>query len=209
MYHQSRESRDTSSKGIAEFYEKALQLDPLCGFDAQGLAIVAAETRFKRLKNAREALDVFAKFDRAIEIYETASTRFYMGHNVPVLLGLFGRNDVRPAHDKRTVKDLKRSIEHATTAQKPFASLVSDKAPIRSCGRGRSSGDGAESKKRRRGKLKRAGDQEDGEEQAAVFSEEDDVEKPKIIRDFAEEVAGPRKKQLSKEILSDTDEEMS
>ncbi|KAJ6625398.1 hypothetical protein B0H10DRAFT_1942648 [Mycena sp. CBHHK59/15] len=49
----------------------------------------------------------------------------------------------------------------------------------RSCGRGRSSGDGAESKKRCRGKLKRAGDQEDGEEQAAVFSEEDNMEKPK------------------------------
>ncbi|CAK5268739.1 unnamed protein product, partial [Mycena citricolor] len=28
------------------------------------------------------------EFDRAIESYETASTRFYSGHNVPVLLCL-------------------------------------------------------------------------------------------------------------------------
>ncbi|KAF8813945.1 RNA polymerase II-associated protein [Phlegmacium glaucopus] len=138
MYHQSRESREVSSKGIddrkrgfqrcAEFYEKALQLDPMCAFAAQGLAIVTAEDALgtlggalartpgvdegqKRLQNAREALDIFAKvresindgsvyfnighcyyardeFDRAIESYETASTRFYGGHNVAVLLCL-------------------------------------------------------------------------------------------------------------------------
>ncbi|KAF8229067.1 RNA polymerase II-associated protein [Tricholoma matsutake] len=138
MYHQSRESRDTTSKGLeerrrgfqrsAEFYEKALHLDPLCAFAAQGLAIVTAEDALdtfggamqptsgieetqKRFKNAREALDIFAKvresindgsvylnmghchyardeFDRAIESYETASTRFYGSHNVPVLLCL-------------------------------------------------------------------------------------------------------------------------
>ncbi|KAG6813289.1 hypothetical protein H0H92_012444 [Tricholoma furcatifolium] len=138
MYHQARESRDTSAKGIeerrrgfqrsAEFYEKALHLDPLCAFAAQGLAIVTAEDALgslggalgptpgvddtqKRLKNAREALDVFAKvrestddgsvyfnmghcyyardeFDRAIESYETALTRYDDGHNVPILLCL-------------------------------------------------------------------------------------------------------------------------
>ncbi|KAF5380573.1 hypothetical protein D9615_004659 [Tricholomella constricta] len=138
MYHQARESRDTSSKGIeerrrgfqrtAEFYEKALHLDPLCAFAAQGLAIVTAEDALgslggalnptsgadeaqKRLKNAREALDVFAKvresiddgsvyfnmghcyyardeFDRAIESYETALTRYHDSHNVSILLCL-------------------------------------------------------------------------------------------------------------------------
>lgn len=134
MYHQSRESRDTSTKGVeerkrgfqrtAEFYEKALQLDPMCAFAAQGLAIVTAEDALgslggafgpddhqKRMTNSRDALDIFAKvresmhdgsvyfnmghcyyardeFDRAIESYETASTRFYGGHNVPVLLCL-------------------------------------------------------------------------------------------------------------------------
>ncbi|KAJ6625349.1 RNA polymerase II-associated protein [Mycena sp. CBHHK59/15] len=419
MYHQSRESRDTSSKGMeerrrgfqrsAEFYEKALQLDPLCAFAAQGLAIVTAEDALgalsggapaisgadeaqKRLKNAREALDVFAKvresindgsvyfnmghcyyardeFDRAIESYETASTRFYAGHNVPVLLCLcrswyakatkdlsfvamstalryaqmalhIQPNDKAVVYNiamiqqksaemlfglpttKRTLKDLKRSIEHATNAQKLFASLASDKAPMvpysreiadqrRKYGdnmlrkseehlatqkqhegevqakldtarqkrqeekerqgalerermeelrkeaeqlaeqrrlareqalewtrevrmesdeekerkpkkarkqKADGSGDEAEPKKKRRGKLKRAGDQEDGEEQAAVFSDEDDVEKPRkrvtkkrVIRDDdEEEVAGPRKKQFkSKEMLSDTDDEMS
>ncbi|KAG5647061.1 hypothetical protein DXG03_001431 [Asterophora parasitica] len=138
MYHTARESRDTSSKGIeerrrnfqrtAEFYEKALHLDPLCAFAAQGLAIVTAEDALgslggalnptsgadeaqKRLKNAREALDIFAKvresiddgsvyfnmghcyyardeFDRAIESYETALRRYNDSYNVPILLCL-------------------------------------------------------------------------------------------------------------------------
>lgn len=101
MYHQSRESRDTSSKGSeerkrgfqrsAEFYEKALHLDPLCAFAAQGLAIVTAEDALgtlsggvpsadeaqKRLKNAREALDVFAKVRESIN---DGSVYFNMGH---------------------------------------------------------------------------------------------------------------------------------
>ncbi|KAF9449178.1 RNA polymerase II-associated protein [Macrolepiota fuliginosa MF-IS2] len=137
QYHQSRESRDNSPDGVkerkrgfqrsAEFYEKALQLDPRCAFAAQGLAIVTAEDALgtlggalpstvpadeglKRIKNAREALDIFAKvreskddgsvyfnighchyacdeFDRAIESYETAS-KFYDGHNISVLVCL-------------------------------------------------------------------------------------------------------------------------
>lgn len=154
-YYQARESRDSSTKAVderrknfqraAEFYEKALQLDPMCAIAAQGLAIVTAEDAMgvlsgilpassseeqaKRMKNSRDALDVFAKvresisdgsvylnmghcyyardeFDRAIESvsrifivwghegligwlqYETASVRFYNGHNVPVLLSL-------------------------------------------------------------------------------------------------------------------------
>ncbi|KAJ7502428.1 RNA polymerase II-associated protein [Mycena galericulata] len=420
MYHQSRESRDTTPKGTeerrrgfqrtAEFYEKALQLDPLCAFAAQGLAIVTAEDALgtlsggppaassadeaqKRLKNAREALDVFAKvresindgsvyfnmghcyyardeFDRAIESYESASTRFYGGHNVPVLLCLcrswyakatkdqsfaamstalryaqmalhIQPNDKAVLYNiamiqqksvemlfglpttKRTLKDLKRSIEHATNAQKLFASLASDKATMvpysrdladqrrrygdimlrkseehlatqkqyetevqakldtarqkrqeerdrqtalervrleelrkeaeklaeeRRLAREQAlewtrevrmesdeekerkpkkarkqkadgSGDEAEPKKKRRGKLKRGAEQEDGaEEPAAVFSDDEDVERPKkrvtkkrVIRDDDEEEAvGPRKKQFkSKEMLSDTDDEMS
>ncbi|KAJ7049931.1 RNA polymerase II-associated protein [Mycena amicta] len=225
QYYQARENRDTGGKAAderrrgfqrcAEFYEKALQLDPMCAFAAQGLAIVAAEDALgslsrgpqhvgggseeahKRLKNAREALDVFGKvresisdgsvylnmghcyyacdeFDRAIESYETASTRFYSGHNVAVLLCLCRAwyakatkdqsfvamttalryaqkalhilpNDKAVVYNiamiqqksvelmfalpttKRTLKDLKRSIEHATNAQKLFASLASDK----------------------------------------------------------------------------------
>ncbi|KAJ7467095.1 RNA polymerase II-associated protein [Mycena latifolia] len=419
MYHQSRESRDTSSKGMeerrrgfqrsAEFYEKALQLDPLCAFAAQGLAIVTAEDSLgtlsgvapagssadeaqKRLKNAREALDVFAKvresindgsvyfnmghcyyardeFDRAIESYETASTRFYAGHNVPVLLCLcrswyakatkeqsftamttalryaqmalhIQPNDKAVVYNiamiqqksaemlfglpttKRTLKDLKRSIEQANNAQKLFASLAADKASMvpysreiadqrrkygdnmlrkseehlatqkqyegevqakldaarqkrqeererqgalerermeelrkeaeklaeqRKLAREQAlewtrevrmesdeekerkpkkarkqkadgSGDEAEPKKKRRGKLKRGGDQEEGAEEPAIFSDDEDVERPKkrvtkkrVIRDDDdEEVVGPRKKQFkSKEMLSDTDDEMS
>lgn len=104
MYHQSRESRDTTSKGLeerrrgfqrsAEFYEKALHLDPLCAFAAQGLAIVTAEDALdtfggamqptsgieetqKRFKNAREALDIFAKVRESIN---DGSVYLNMGH---------------------------------------------------------------------------------------------------------------------------------
>ncbi|KAI0275622.1 hypothetical protein BGY98DRAFT_991571 [Russula aff. rugulosa BPL654] len=137
-YHQARESRDTSPKGVderrvffrrsAEFYEKALGLDPFCAIAAQGLAIVTAEDALgtlggalppgpapdegqRRVMNARDALEVFAKvrestsdgsvyvnmghcyfardeFDRAIESYETASQRYYGGRNISVLLCL-------------------------------------------------------------------------------------------------------------------------
>ncbi|KAI6131542.1 hypothetical protein EDD16DRAFT_1852708 [Pisolithus croceorrhizus] len=137
MYNQSRESRDPNPKALeerkrgfqraVETYQKALQFDPLCAVAAQGLAIATAEDALGafsgvtvasiaeetqlRIKNARDALDVFAKireslndgcvyvnighcyyardeFDRAIESYETASTRYYDGHNTSVLLYL-------------------------------------------------------------------------------------------------------------------------
>lgn len=103
QYHQARESRDTSSKGVeerkrgfqrsAEFYEKALHLDPLCAVAAQGLAIVTAEDALgnlggslgpqtpdeaqKRMKSAREALDVFAKVRESL--YD-GSVYSNMGH---------------------------------------------------------------------------------------------------------------------------------
>ncbi|KAJ7263165.1 hypothetical protein B0H12DRAFT_1231010 [Mycena haematopus] len=226
MYQQSRESRDTTPNGMeerrrsfqrcAEFYEKVLQLDPMCTFTAQGLAFGTAEDALRtlsgvatpsnvdevqrRLKNAHEALDVFAKvresihdgsvyfnmghyyyardeFDRAIEGDETASTRFYAGHNVPDLLCLCGSwytkagkdqsfgamstalryaqlalhiqpNDTAVLYNiamiqqksaemlfglpttKRTLKDLKRSIDPAHNSQKHFASLASDKTAM-------------------------------------------------------------------------------
>lgn len=106
QYHQSRESRDNSQDGVkerrrgfqrsAEFYEKALQLDPQCAFAAQGLAIVTAEDALgtlggalpstvpvpideasKRIKNAREALDTFVKVR---ESKDDGSVYFNMGH---------------------------------------------------------------------------------------------------------------------------------
>lgn len=103
QYHQARENRDGSPKGIedrkrafhrsAEFYEKALHLDPLCATAAQGLAIVVAEDALgnlggalgtigsdegqKRLKNSREALDIFAKVRESIN---DGSVYANMGH---------------------------------------------------------------------------------------------------------------------------------
>lgn len=105
-YNQSRESKETSAKGIeerkrgfqrsAEFYDKALQLDPMCAFAAQGLAIVTAEDALgtlggalpgstmsnadeaqKRFKNARDALDIFTKVRESIN---DGSVFVNMGH---------------------------------------------------------------------------------------------------------------------------------
>ncbi|KNZ74931.1 Tetratricopeptide repeat protein 1 [Termitomyces sp. J132] len=165
QYHQARESRDASPKGIeerrqgfrrtAEFYEKALHLDPLCAFAAQGLAIVTAEDALgslggalsttpgvddiqKRLKNAREALDVFAKvresiddgsvyfnmghcyytrdeFDRAIESYETALMRYNDGHNVPTLLCLCRSWYAKAAKDQQ-FSAMKQALRYAQMA---------------------------------------------------------------------------------------------
>ena len=108
QYHQARESRDSSPKGVeerrrgfqraAEFYEKALHLDPLCAIAAQGLAIVTAEDALgnlggslgpiapdeavKRVKNAREALDVFAKVRESLDdgsVYSNMGHCYYAG----------------------------------------------------------------------------------------------------------------------------------
>ena len=103
-YHQARESRDMSAKGVeerrvffrrsAEFYEKALGLDPLCAVAAQGLAIVTAEDALgtlggvlppgpapdeaqRRAMNARDALEVFAKVR---ESTNDGSVYVNMGH---------------------------------------------------------------------------------------------------------------------------------
>ncbi|OBZ70980.1 Tetratricopeptide repeat protein 1 [Grifola frondosa] len=173
QYHQARESRDASSKGVeerrrgfqrsAEFYEKALHLDPLCAVAAQGLAIVTAEDALgnlggslgpiaadeaqKRIKNARDALDVFAKvreslndgsvysnmghcyyardeFDRAIESYETASNRFYSGQDVPVLLCLC-RSWYAKANKDQSFSAMKTALQYA---QKAFHLHPYDKA---------------------------------------------------------------------------------
>ncbi|KAL6301253.1 RNA polymerase II-associated protein [Sparassis latifolia] len=173
QYHQARESRDATSKGVeerrrgfqrsAEFYEKALHLDPMCAVAAQGLAIVTAEDALgtlggslgpigpeeaqKRVKNSRDALDVFAKvresindgsvyfnmghcyyardeFDRAIESYETASKRFYNGQNVPVLLCLC-RSWYAKANKDQSFSAMTTALQYA---QKAFHLLPSDKA---------------------------------------------------------------------------------
>ena len=104
MYHQARENRDVKQieerkRGFqrsAEFYEKALQLDPLCAVAAQGLAIVIAEDALgtmggslsqapvpgsdevlKRYNNARDALEVFSKIKESLN---DGSVYVNMGH---------------------------------------------------------------------------------------------------------------------------------
>lgn len=107
-YNQARDNRDSAPKAAderkkgyqrsAEFYEKALQLDPMCAIAAQGLAIVTAEDALgtlaggpsglplaassseeanKRFKNARDALDVLAKVRESVN---DGSVYFNMGH---------------------------------------------------------------------------------------------------------------------------------
>ncbi|OSX65808.1 hypothetical protein POSPLADRAFT_1064500 [Postia placenta MAD-698-R-SB12] len=175
QYHQARESRDMTSKGVeerkrgfqrsAEFYEKALHLDPMCAVAAQGLAIVTAEDALgtlggslgpmgpdeaqKRFTNARDALDIFAKvreslndgsvyvnmghcyyardeFDRAIESYETASKRFYSGHDVPTLLCLC-RSWYAKANKDQSFSAMNTALQYA---QKAFHLHPYDKAII-------------------------------------------------------------------------------
>ncbi|KAG1735972.1 hypothetical protein EDB19DRAFT_2040429 [Suillus lakei] len=159
QYHQSRESRDPSPKGSeerrrsfqrsAEFYDKALLSDPLCAFAAQGLAIVIAEDALwtfgggpatsgggdpqKRMRNARDTLDIFAKirkslndgsaylnmghcyyaqdeFDRAIESVILYNIAMIQQKAAELLFGL--------SPSKRTLKDLEGD-EHLAT-QKEF-----------------------------------------------------------------------------------------
>jgi len=129
-YNQSRESKEISAKGIeerkrgfqrsAEFYEKALQLDPMCAFAAQGLAIVTAEDALgtlggalpgpttssadeaqKRFKNARDALDIFAKVRESINdggVFVNMGHCYYVRdefdraiESVGLMTSLFGR----------------------------------------------------------------------------------------------------------------------
>ncbi|KAF9227093.1 TPR-like protein [Gyrodon lividus] len=164
MYNQSRESRDPNPKAMeerkrnfqraVEAYHKALQLDPLCAVAAQGLAIAVAEDALgtlsgvlptsaaddaqRRMKYAREALDVFAKiretlndgsvyvnmghcyyvrdeFDRAIESYETASVRFYDGQNVSVLMCLC-RSWYAKATKEQTLVAMNTALKYAQAA---------------------------------------------------------------------------------------------
>lgn len=103
LYSQSRDSRDPNPKMVeerkrnfqraVEAYHKALQVDPLCAVAAQGLAIAIAEDALgtlsgqlpvsaaddaqRRLKNSREALDVFAKIR---ETLNNGSVYVNMGH---------------------------------------------------------------------------------------------------------------------------------
>ncbi|KAG9316871.1 hypothetical protein JVU11DRAFT_2947 [Chiua virens] len=162
LYTQSRDSRDPKMveerkrnfQRAVEAYHKALGLDPLCAVAAQGLAIAVAEDALGmlsgqlpasaadetqlRLKNSREALDVFAKiretlndgsvyvnmghcyyareeFDRAIESYETASVKFYSGKNVPVMMCLC-RSWYAKATKEQTSVAMNTALKYAQTA---------------------------------------------------------------------------------------------
>lgn len=102
-YHLAREIRPTNEemakerrrkfRSAAEFYDKALSLDPGCSVAAQGLAIMVAEDALgamslkwgssstededTRMRNTRDALDVFAKIR---EVMADGSVYTNMGH---------------------------------------------------------------------------------------------------------------------------------
>ncbi|KAF8895729.1 RNA polymerase II-associated protein [Gymnopilus junonius] len=96
------------------------------------------EESTKRFQNALEALDIFAKvresvndgsvysnighcyyardeYDRAIESYETASTKFHGGHNVPVLLCLC-RSWYSKAMKDQSFPAMKNALKYAQAA---------------------------------------------------------------------------------------------
>lgn len=103
QYYSGRENRDATEQGVkdrkryyqraADFYEKALLLDPMCAVAAQGLAIIIAEDALgtigglvgggntddtqRRMLLSREALDIFAKVRESIN---DGSVYVNMGH---------------------------------------------------------------------------------------------------------------------------------
>ncbi|CAG84034.1 hypothetical protein B0I72DRAFT_135047 [Yarrowia lipolytica] len=93
----------------AEFFSKALALDPKCAYAAQGVAVIFAETNradlainiFKRVRETiTDDISVFVnlghcffdlkQYDKAIQSYEVALDRFKGGSDV-TLLSLLGR----------------------------------------------------------------------------------------------------------------------
>jgi RNA polymerase-associated protein CTR9 len=104
QYVQARENKDNAPKApeerkvafqrSAEFYHKALSLDPNCAFAAQGLAIISAEDALgtlygalppgpspddsvRRAEGTREALEVFTKVRESLN---DGSVYINMGH---------------------------------------------------------------------------------------------------------------------------------
>ncbi|KIM30492.1 hypothetical protein M408DRAFT_15487 [Serendipita vermifera MAFF 305830] len=165
-YHLAREIRSTNEemtrerrhkfKSAAEFYEKALSLDPGCSVAAQGLAIMVAEDALgvlslkassapgedeeTRMRNTREALDVFAKirevmadgsvytnmghcyymrdeYERAIESYETGLTKYYNGENASVLMCLSRAWYAKASRDQ-SFASMRTALHFAQQAQK-------------------------------------------------------------------------------------------
>lgn len=127
QYVQARDSREATVadrkklfKRAAEFFEKALSLDPTCAYAAQGLAIgtaedslgtlggalgpPAADESIKRTKNARDALEVFAKVR---ESTNEGSVYVNMGHCY------FNREEYDRAIESVSFGELVTSKEHA------------------------------------------------------------------------------------------------
>lgn len=100
FFHEARENRESGAKAAedrrkgylraAEVFEKALQLDAMCAYAAQGLAIIAAEDVLdvsggkhgvdvvaRRLQSARDALDILGKVRESVG---NPSVYINMGH---------------------------------------------------------------------------------------------------------------------------------
>ncbi|PVG02568.1 TPR-like protein [Serendipita vermifera] len=164
-YQLAREIRSTNEQMIrdrrhkfhsaAEFYEKALSIDPGCAIAAQGLAIIVAEDALgvmslkpagaavedeeTRMRNTRDALDVFAKvreviadgsvytnmghcyymreeYERAIESYETGLSKYYDNQNSSILLCLARTWYAKGARDQ-SFASMKNALRIAQQAQ--------------------------------------------------------------------------------------------
>ncbi|KAG8841217.1 hypothetical protein FRB91_005238 [Serendipita sp. 411] len=163
-YQLARESRPKDEETMrdrrhkfhkaAEFYEKALNIDPGCAVAAQGIAIMVAEDALgmmslkpgsgledeqTRLKNTREALDVFAKvrevmpdanvytnmghcyymrdeYERAIESYETGLSKLSEGPATTILMCLSRAWYSKATRDQSFVS-MKTSLQLSQMAQ--------------------------------------------------------------------------------------------
>ncbi|CAG8684068.1 10020_t:CDS:2, partial [Acaulospora colombiana] len=139
-YQLAREIRSTNEEMIrdrrhkfrsaAEFYEKALSIDPGCAIAAQGLAIIVAEDALgvmslkpagaavededTRMRNTRDALDVFAKVREVIA--DGSLSKYYDNQNSSVLLCLARTWYAKGARDQ-SFASMKNALRIAQQAQ--------------------------------------------------------------------------------------------
>lgn len=118
----------------AEFFSKALALDPQCAYAAQGVAIIFAETKradlavniFKRVRetltddlsvyvNLGHCFSELSQFDRAIESYEIALQKFRGGSDISLFM-LLGRVWYARGVSVKQLRYLETSLEFCRKA---------------------------------------------------------------------------------------------
>ncbi|ANB13537.1 Ctr9p [Sugiyamaella lignohabitans] len=127
------EKKDKTYFRAAEFFDKALQIDPHNAFAAQGIAIIFAETKkpelasyiFTKIKETLNDISIYVntghclvelrQFEKAIEAYEYALNRFKNG-NDPQLMTLLGRAWYVRGMTNKDHTALKTALEYSKKA---------------------------------------------------------------------------------------------